>query len=281
MSKPLTFHINAGNLWGLPEWSTVPRSGETLDYKAIAKAGFTGLQHYMPEPQALDAGLDMSGMARITLPDEAMAIARQHTEWGFTASTWHVGTGMESDAEMDALAGAVLEASASTGLPIHMETHRATMTQDMRRTLDLIERFPELSFNADLSHWYTGLEMRYGDWEDKIARLAPVFERVRYLHGRVGHSCAMQVPLDIARSGRAWDDFSLMWQKCFEGFAKNARPGEQLVFAPELLPASLEMGGAVHELNYALTLEGRGELSDRWEEALSLVEHAKTLSAAQ
>jgi hypothetical protein len=48
------------------------------------------------------------------------------------ATTLHVGTGFESDVEMDALAGAVLEAAERHGQPVFIETHRATMLQDMR-----------------------------------------------------------------------------------------------------------------------------------------------------
>lgn len=269
MTKTLTFHINAGNLWSLPGSSTVPKHDDEIDYAAVKAAGFVGLQHYFPEPAALEASLEMSGMARILEPEAALPTARQHAEWGFVASTWHVGDGFETDAEMDALAGAVLEESAATGLPIFIETHRATMTQDPRRTLDLIERFPDLRFNADLSHWYTGLEMPYGDFDAKLERLGPVFERVRFLHGRIGHSCAMQLPLSEARAHPCWDHFKAMWAACFDGFQRTASEAEPLIFAPELLPAAVEFQGQTHLLNYALEVEGE-ERSDRWAEALEM-----------
>jgi len=195
----IKFHSNAGNLWSLNAQSAVPRQDDEIDYLAIKQSGFSGLQHYYPEPAALEAGLEMSGMARISQPSEAMTIANQHSEWGFVASTWHVGTGFETDGELYALIGALLNAVAKTGMPIFIETHRATITQDIRRTLDLIERFPNLRFNADLSHWYTGLEMPYGDFEAKLDLLEPVFERVGFMHGRIGHSSTMQLPLAEAR----------------------------------------------------------------------------------
>lgn len=276
MRQTLNLHINAGNLWSLPDWSAVPRQGGDIDHAAVKAAGFSGLQHYFPEPGALAAGLDMSGMARITAPEEARPTAEQQAEWGFVASTWHVGDGFERDAEMDALAGAVLDAAAATGLPIAIETHRATMTQDMRRTLDLVERFPDLRFNADLSHWYTGLEMRYGDFDAKLERLQPVLERTRFMHGRIGHSCTMQLPLAEARAHPCWEDYTRLWTACFEGFWRTAAADETLIFAPELLPESVEFQGQTHRLNYARLSDG-AETSDRWAEALDLAGHARAL----
>lgn len=274
----IKFHINAGNLWSLSQMSAVPRQDGELDYLAIKHAGFDGLQHYYPEPAALEAGLEMSGMARITKPSEAIAIANQHSEWGFVASTWHVGTGFEADDEMNALIGALLDAEAKTGLPIFIETHRATITQDVRRTLDLIDRFPTLRFNADLSHWYSGLEMPYGDFEAKLDLLEPVFERVGFMHGRIGHSSTMQLPLAEARQHPCWAHYQDMWSRCLKGFDRSFKKKPDLIFAPELLPARIEYEGQEHFLNYAREIHGQ-ESSDRWSEALELVQVIEELAA--
>lgn len=271
-------HINIGNLWTLPGDSKTPLHEDAPDWPAIRNAGFVGLQHYFPDPAALAAGLEMSGMGRVTAPAEVEPLAAQHKEWGFICTTLHVGTGLETDSEMDALAAAVLEASAKHGLPLYIETHRATMTQDIRRTLDLCGRFPDLRFNADLSHWYTGHEMRYGDFEAKLAALAPIFERVRYMHGRIGDSCTMQLPLAEARENQCWEDYAAMWSACLTGFAQ-AKADEPTVFAPELLPREMEFAGTVHKLNYAKMIDGK-ELSDRWSEALEMTEFVRELEAA-
>ena len=274
----LKYHINAGNLWTLGEHSSVPGGADAIDYQGIKRCGFAGVQHYFPEAAALEAGLEMSGMARIVEAKDALPTAKQHAEWGFVASTWHVGTGFESEHEMDALAEAVLDAQSSAGIPIFIETHRATITQDMRRTLDLIDRYPALRFNADLSHWYSGLEMTYGDLDAKLKLLQPVFERVGYMHGRIGHSCTMQLPLRQARDHQCWDHYKTMWTMCLDGFYVNRPDDEDLIFAPELLPAQVQFGGETHVLNYAQEIEG-AEVSDRWEEALELLTLMDQLNA--
>lgn len=267
-------HLNEGTLWSLPDWSKAPRTQEkAFDFAKILDAGFTGMQVYAPNSAAADAGLKMSGMARIVDPSLCDRIIAQHRAWGFEATTVHLGTGLESDAESHLLISSMLEAATRHGHPVFIETHRSTITQDPVRTLNLVEAFPEIRFNADLSHWYTGLEMRYGDFEAKVARLQPIFDRVRYLHLRMGHSCEMQTPLFHLRNHQAWQDFSFLWKKCIEGFRATAKNGERLISAPELLPASVAHQGQVYQMNYARLKSPEDpstELSDRWLEALEL-----------
>jgi len=149
----------------------------------------------------------------------------------------------------------------------------------------LIERYPELRFNGDFSHWYTGLEMTYGDFEAKLSFMQPVFERTTFLHGRIGNPGCMQIPLTARETGEPLDDaatpsvahFRRFWTQAARGFLTHAGPGDVLVFAPELLPAMI---------NYAQTVpandgsDGRVEESDRWIDALHMTAIAKECFAA-
>lgn len=181
------------------------------------------------------AGLQASGIARATRPEALDGLTRHHRDAGLLYTNLHLGTGFDSDAEMDALAGAVLEAQARHGHVLLVETHRATATQDIWRTLRWIERFPQLRFTADLSHWYTGHELTYGgEFAQRMAHLQPVFERVRAIHGRIGNSGCLQTPLD--RPGLYLDHYRALWTACCAGFLRHAEPGSELSFNAELLP---------------------------------------------
>lgn len=61
--------------------------------------------------------------------------------------------------EVAALVDAILAASSRHNLPIFLETHRATITQDIWRTVQITKRFPEVWFNGDFSHYHCGQEM--------------------------------------------------------------------------------------------------------------------------
>lgn len=267
----LRFDLNTATLLGLPEWSAAPKGDWAAIYEGVRAAGYEGVQHPAPIRRAREAGLRMTGAARADDPARLDAIAAEQRSWGMDATTLHLGTGLESDAELDGYADAVLEAAARHGQPLLVELHRATIAQDARRTLDLVDRFPDLRFNADLSHWYTGHEMIYGDFAAKLDRIEPVLSRVRFVHGRVGDSCVMQRPVgppDVEPGYLA--HFRSMWVRCFAGFLATAQAGEVMVFAPELLPAAIVVDGETRPLNYALLDPDGSERTDRWTEALRL-----------
>lgn len=267
----LRLDLNLVTLWGLPDDSIVPR-GDALP-AGLRAAGFEAAQSD-DAARAARLGLRAVGQGRIDRPMDADRLARENAAAGCDATTVHAGTGLESDAEMDRLAAALLEASARHGHPIYLETHRATMTQDIRRTLDLVERFPELRFNLDFSHWYTGHEFTYGDPDAKLRRIAPVLERVLYLHGRIGDSCCMQVDHEGREDEPAVAHFRTAWTRAFAGFLRNAGAGDVVGFAPELLPARARLGDRAFRFDYArLVRDGVGgmrEEGDRWTEALRL-----------
>ncbi|MBI1196943.1 MAG: hypothetical protein GC203_03695 [Phenylobacterium sp.] len=261
----------------LPAWSTGPGPGLEEIVAALRAAKVEAVQARDPRPY-LAAGFRATGMGRILAPQDADAVARAGAELGLDATTVHLGDGLETDAEADRLAGAMLEAGARHGHALHLELHRATLAQDMRRTLSLIERFPELRFTADLSHWYTGLEMTYGDFTGKLDRLGPVFERVRMIHGRIGDPSCMQVGMSVDPDRRAIGHFREMWRRCCRGFLDGAGPGDVLPFAAELLPNAVTIQGTRVPLDYARLAPGPdGELreeSDRWADAERLWEIA-------
>ena len=100
-------------------------------FAAIHEAGYDGVQFVEPvsaEDAAACAalGLGQAGHARINTPKEADVRAERLAGEGQECATVHLGWGMEDDNEAGRLIGAVLEASAKYGLPLYVETHRAT-----------------------------------------------------------------------------------------------------------------------------------------------------------
>jgi hypothetical protein len=167
----------------------------------------------------------------------------------------------------------VLAASARHRIPLYVETHRATLFQDMQRAVQFVARFPELRFNGDFSHWYTGSEMVYGGFENKLAFIQPVIDRVRFIHGRIGNPGCMQVAIVRNDLAAYVAHFRTLWTRCFAAFLRaatspvsDAAPRQSfIIFTPELLAP---------EIFYARTFNGAEE-SDRWQQSLLLVEIAR------
>jgi sugar phosphate isomerase/epimerase len=252
--------MNLLTLDGLPAFP-----GGTL--RAIREAGYDGVQFIQPlsptmVEEARSLGLGICGSGRVNEPGDAERLAAEAREHGLECLTLHVGWGLEDDEEAARLIGGVLEASARHGVPLYPETHRATILQDMWRTVQLLRRFPELRLNGDFSHWYTGQEMVYGGFEKKLEFLRPVLDRVRFVHGRVGNPGCIQVDIGDgdARERPYVGHFRALWTAAFAGFLKSATPEASICFATELLAPGIY---------YARTFEGREE-SDRWEQSLVL-----------
>jgi len=264
--------LNIGTTWLLPAWSRGPHGDEQAVLEAAREAGYQGVQGANPR-RCRALGLVPTTFDLRPVPGGLVERARKWADLGFACSTLLVGTGMESDDEAARLIEEVLQASVSARIPLYVETHRATVTQDLWRTLQLVKRFPEVRFNGDFSHWYTGHEMPTGDFDAKLDLLAPVFERVRYLHGRIGTAGCIQIDVGdgLAEERPSVAHFRAFWTRAFAGFLATAAddlvpPADmEMGFAPELLPP---------EFGYALVMPGPGdelrETGDRWEQALVL-----------
>jgi hypothetical protein len=240
----------------------------------IKEAGFDGVQFAeIPAPDALNEcrrmQLDTAGSGRVNVPGEAFELANRLAAEGMACGTVHLGWGLEDDEHASRLIEAILAASEKHRIPLYPETHRATLFQDMWRTVEFVRKFPELRFNGDFSHWYTGQEMVYGGFEKKLAFIQPVLERVRFMHGRIGNPGCMQVALTGSGTGKQpyLDHFRQLWTAAMSQFLQQAVPGDYLCFAPELLSS---------KIYYAREFPtGAGEESDRWQQSLLLAEIAR------
>lgn len=254
----------------LQAFDDMPQAARGL--QAIHDAGYDGVQFIQPldgarKDEALKMGLGVCGSGRVNTPADAALLAKEAREESLECLTLHVGWGTENDDEAAALIGAVLEASAKYAIRLYPETHRATIFQDSWRTVQFLRRFPDLEFNGDFSHWYTGAEMVYGGVENKMRFIQPVLDRIGFLHGRIGNPGSMQVDIgDGSIEQRPFvAHFRELWTKSFLGFLRRRPVLDRFCFTPELLGP---------EFYYARIFAGREE-SDRWEQSLVLARIAR------
>jgi hypothetical protein len=258
----LRVYLNLDNLIDLRADTIWPGLDGLPRYQRLKDDGFEGVQLTVNPPLA-GAALPHCGLDRINTPAEADTIAAAHADRGDQCITVHVGWGLEDDSEVFRLVEAVLAATDRHRLPIFIETHRATITQDVWRTVQITKKFQEVRFNGDFSHYYCGQELVYGDWETKLAFMEPIFERVGFMHARIASPGCIQVPIDPAVPSSYLEHFKELWTRAMLGFLRNARPGDALIFAPELLAST--------HFYARLFLTASGQLieeSDRYSQAL-------------
>lgn len=267
----LRVYLNLDNLKELRPGTVWPGLTGLAQLNRLAADGFEGAQRTEDNAPPAESPFPFCGCGRINEPAEADPLAAKHAARGYTCLTVHAGWGLEDDPEVDRLVEAILTASDRHKLPIFLETHRATITQDMWRTVRFVKKFPEIRFNGDFSHYYTGQELVYGGFENKLGFMEPIFARVGFMHGRISSPGNIQVPVEAnaarprqAHGGTNYlEHYRELWTRAMLGFLRAAKPGDYLIFAPELLSG----------LHYYARLfpNARGELveeSDRYEQAL-------------
>jgi hypothetical protein len=244
---------------------------------AIQNGGYDGVQFGDAHPAAaiadsVERGLGMAQFREIRVPSDAGPAADSLASQGAECGIVHLGYGLEDDTEGARLIEAVIVAAEKHKVPLYVETHRATLMQDMWRAVQFAQRFPHLRFNGDFSHWYTGQEMVYGDFDRKLQFIAPVVERVRFMHGRIGNPGCIQVDLGDGDPLRhpCIAHFKQLWTAAFAGFLASAAPTDFICFTPELLNP---------EIYYARVFpNAKGQLveeSDRWQQSLLLASIAE------
>lgn len=243
----LSVHLNLDNLVDLRPDSVWPGLDGLPCYQRLLADGFEGVQLTTDDPPVAGSPIPHCGLDRINTPAEADAIAAKHVARGDLCITVHAGLGLEDDDDVFGLVEAILSASEKHRLPIFIETHRATITQDLWRTVAITKKFPEIRFNGDFSHYYCGQELVYGDWHSKLAFMQPIFARIGFLHGRIASPGCMQVPIGTSIASRPpqahgqvnyLDHFKELWTRAMYGFIRTASPGDVLIFAPELLSST-------------------------------------------
>ena len=148
------------------------------------------------------------------------------------------------------------ELANDAGLPLFIETHRGTVTQDLRRTVKVINRFKKVRFTGDFSHYVLAGELG-GGWSDDVwDHFQQIAAALRNWRGRI--SFGEQIQDDIGDgAGEPARQFKKLWTTGFAAWLEKARAGDVLPFGCQLGPVP-----------YSLTdLSGR-EISDRWEQCL-------------
>jgi hypothetical protein len=148
-------------------------------------------------------------------------------------------------------------------IPVHYETHRGRLTNDLLFTVRLLDAMPQLKLTGDLSHYAVVHEMPLPVPESDAARMSRVIAQSWGFHGRVAGSHQVQVSI-CAPQHRQWvEQFRAWWREGFASWIARSGPDATLSFMPELGPP-----------NYAMTGPDGRELADRWSEALMLKDMA-------
>jgi len=152
-----------------------------------------------------------------------------------------------------------MDEAGAAGLTMLFETHRDSLLNDLYYTLQMIDLVPEMRLCADLSHFVIDREMRDPistvdqDYIDKILNRSDCFQ------GRIANREQVQIQIGFPQHQEWVAIFRSWWKMGMRSWRTRNADDATLIFLCELGPPP-----------YAITDGNRHELSDRWEEALTI-----------
>ena len=156
--------------------------------------------------------------------------------------------------------------AADAGITLQIETHRDRMTTDLFFTLHLLDRLPDLRFTADLSHYLLGREFAMPVSDENHALMHRILDSTWGFHGRVASREQVQIQTGFPHHKEWVDLFMGWWEYGFRSWCRRAPADATLTFLCELGPSP-----------YAITGADGYELSDRWQESLSMKDMVRAL----
>lgn len=157
----------------------------------------------------------------------------------------------------------------AAGLPLLFETHRDCTLNDLYYTLQLMDAVPEMRLCADLSHYVIDRELRLPLCDRDRKYMHRILERSDCFQGRVANREQVQVQIDFPQHQDWVAQFRAWWADGIGMWRRRNDQQASLVFLCELGPPP-----------YAMTDANQAELSDRWQEALTIRSWVEEIWAA-
>lgn len=144
-------------------------------------------------------------------------------------------------------------------LPVLFETHRDSLLNDLFYTLQVIELVPDMRLCADLSHFVIDREMRAPIGSRDCGFIGTILDRSDCFQGRVANREQVQIQIDFPQHAEWVSIFRSWWKEGMRRWRARNPADATLHFLCELGPPP-----------YAITDHDGRELSNRWEEALTI-----------
>ncbi|MBD3922340.1 sugar phosphate isomerase/epimerase [Paenibacillus sp. PR3] len=248
-------------------------------FQLIAESGFQGIDAFTPEPgEAAEQWRSLSEQYGLALSvnvypksieEMKSALERAAAYGGIRAVNVQVMTPFLTGERAIELLSGIAGLADEYRLPVNVETHRGTITQDLIRTAEYVERIPNLRLTADLSHYVLAGEMLNVP-EQAETHFRLLLSRADCIHARLSNGEQIQVDIGTDGTHPMLVRYGQWWQEGMWNWQQSHPEGGSLLFIPELGPPP-----------YAITFDEatnrKREFSDRWEQSLTLMHYARSL----
>ncbi|WP_235533294.1 sugar phosphate isomerase/epimerase family protein [Paenibacillus sp. Leaf72] len=272
--------------WGMEQVPDFAADTTAEKIRRIADAGFDGINGFIPDQEQEAEWKELLAQHQLELSVNAYPASAADMEsflekavrfGGISFINAQVMTPFVTGIEAESLLGAIKELSRQAGIPVYVETHRGTITQDLIRTARYVRDLGQLDLTIDFSHYVLAGEMRSVRPEAEEL-LQQLLVHTSSIHARISNGEQIQIGMEHEEAKVMLPLFERWWRKGMEQWLLRSQPGDNFPFVCELGPPPYAMTRHTGEgIGEGTGERTTAELSDRWRESLLYAERARRL----
>lgn len=241
-------------------------------FRLIAENGFDGINAFVPAPEESDLwkellrkyGLAFSVNAYPATLRDMSDFLDKAVDFGDIAyiNAQVMTPFLIGDSALELLSG-IDALSRQAGIPVYIETHRGTITQDLIRTRQFLESLPKLGLTIDYSHYVLAGELHTvsPEAEHMLQSLLP---NASSIHTRISNGEQIQIDPGEAGDHPMLPHFARWWESAMRHWRKRPR------LPNDTFPVVIELGPPSYAITSNSAGTGQSEISDRWQQSLYL-----------
>ncbi|MEH7479636.1 TIM barrel protein [Neobacillus drentensis] len=257
------------SMWSMTNYGTNHKEWSLEEkFEKIAESGFDGIFASLPDPSEekqwrrlmeqynFSFGLESFPNNR----EDLRRLLERAKDFEVQYVNAQVGNSFVIGDEAVILLENLIEEAALSGIPFFVETHRGRITQDLLRTIEYVNRIPNLRLTIDFSHYVLAGEM--GAFQTVEPYFEKLLKRTSSIHGRVTNGQQIQIDIGDGEHPSA-TPFKNWWEKGMRYWLQQAKDND-------FFPFVCEIGH-----HYTMTPSGlpskhsdEEKLTDRWQQSL-------------
>ncbi|OMF27211.1 xylose isomerase [Paenibacillus sp. FSL H8-0548] len=260
--------------WGMNGLQgTAGHAEETSEkIRLIAENGFDGINAFVPAPEERGLwkelleqyGLSFSVNAYPASLTEMSDFLEEAAAFGKVSyiNAQVMRPFLTGESAIELLSG-IDALSREAGIPVYIETHRGTITQDLIRMQQFLQSLPELRLTIDYSHYVVAGELHTisPEAEQLLQALLP---NASSIHTRISNGEQIQIDAGPEGNHPMLPHFAGWWESAMRHW-RMASKAENRNF-----PVVIELGPAPYAITVDEAASRQVEISNRWSQSLYL-----------
>ncbi|MCY9695886.1 sugar phosphate isomerase/epimerase family protein [Paenibacillus alginolyticus] len=237
----------------------------------IASSGYDGINGFLPSPEQADYWKHLLDKYHLSfsvnaypksVEDLANFLERARAFGGIGFINAQVMQPFMTGESAIQLLKGIQQLSKDAGIPVFVETHRGTITQDLIRTVEYVRELKSLPLTIDFSHYIVAGEMHTVSQEADELLLA-LLSNTSSIHTRISNGEQIQIDPGEEQNHPMFSHFKKWWQLGMTNWQLQANTND-------VFPVVIELGPPPYAITTNEASGRNKEISDRWQQSLYL-----------